>query len=421
MDQGSLRIALYSHDAVGIGHVRRNLLIARTLLARRPGSALLLAGAHEIGAMRLPAGVDCLTLPGLRKSDDGHSYHPRRLGLPGRQLLSVRAEVMRAALVSYAPDVLIVDKLPRGICGELDPAIDSLRRTGRTRLVLGLRDILDDPATVRREWARDDFHRSVEAHYDAVWIYGCPRLFDSMEEYNLPPSIRVKTRYTGYFDSAPQSQSTTDGVVPLTPQPDRPYVLCMVGGGEDGGALAEAFVRAQRPDGLDAVLITGPFMPIDVLQRLRDEASVRGGVRVLEFSNDTPALIRGAARIVAMGGYNSVWEILSHRKRALISPRSTPRQEQLIRTRRLEQLGLIDALYPGQIEPEAITRWLCREIPEPPDVADLLDVDGLRRLPELLAEVLGESPGVSDAVIPNRPAGFSSTESSLKPQAHVPC
>ena len=54
-----IRIALYSHDTMGIGHVRRNLLIAQALAAP-PLSAtvLLIAGVREANEFALPPGVD---------------------------------------------------------------------------------------------------------------------------------------------------------------------------------------------------------------------------------------------------------------------------------------------------------------------------------------------------------------------------
>ena len=66
------RVALYSHDTMGIGHMRRNLLIAQALAhGPQPVSILMVAGAREVSAFGLPPGVDCLTLPSLFKDDKG--------------------------------------------------------------------------------------------------------------------------------------------------------------------------------------------------------------------------------------------------------------------------------------------------------------------------------------------------------------
>jgi predicted glycosyltransferase len=58
------RIALYSHDAQGLGHMHRNIAIGRVLAAAHPSSILLIAGAREAGLFRLPPGTDTLALLG---------------------------------------------------------------------------------------------------------------------------------------------------------------------------------------------------------------------------------------------------------------------------------------------------------------------------------------------------------------------
>src|SRR5215831_1527870 len=122
------RVALYSHDTMGIGHMRRNLLIAGAL-ARGPSPAviLLIAGARQINAYSVPPGVDCLSLPALRKEANGR-YQSRHLDLPLSELIALRAHSITAALEAFAPDVLIVDKIPRGAVNELDTALEVLRR-----------------------------------------------------------------------------------------------------------------------------------------------------------------------------------------------------------------------------------------------------------------------------------------------------
>ena len=69
-----------------------------------------------------------------------------------RLILALRRSALRSALGAFQPDVLIVDHAPRGALGELEPALQYLRDHGRTRCVLGLRDVLEHPETLRREW-----------------------------------------------------------------------------------------------------------------------------------------------------------------------------------------------------------------------------------------------------------------------------
>src|SRR5262249_22678984 len=147
-----LRVALYSHDTMGLGHMRRNLLIAQTLIGSpSPPVILMIAGAKEAGALPLPPGVDCLTLPSLGKDGEGRTCC-RCLDLNLPALLALRSKTIAAALDAFEPDVLIADKVPRGAGHELDASLEAIRAHGLTRCVLGLRDVLDDPETVRREW-----------------------------------------------------------------------------------------------------------------------------------------------------------------------------------------------------------------------------------------------------------------------------
>jgi predicted glycosyltransferase len=92
--------------------------------------------------------------------------------------------------------------------------------------------------------------------------------------------------------------------------------------------------------------------------------------------------------VIAMGGYNTVSEILSSEKPALIVPRVSPRREQLVRAERMRDLGLFDMLHPDNVSPATIGEWLAREVAPSPRVRDRIDMNGLDRLPHLLEEVL---------------------------------
>ena len=395
--QRRTRIALYSHDTQGLGHIRRNLLVARALCARGESPLiLLLSGVREAAAFSMPPGVDCVTLPSLGKGVDGR-YFPRSLDVPMADLIKVRSSGITAVLRSFDAAVLIVDKVPRGVFDELLPALGVLRARGRTRIVLGLREILDDAEAVRREWDEGDYSSAIRAYYDRIWVYGDRSVYDAVREYSLPEDIARRVRFTGYLNpldvADPDREAGRRIFDALLPEGGpRPIDLCLVGGGRDGLPLAEAFLRAKKPG--TGVVVTGPLMPAESRASLRALAALHPRTHVLEFVTDSCPLLERADRVVAMAGYNTICEILAYRKPALVVPRTEPRTEQLIRAVRFAALGLVDMLHPSDLTPEAISAWLETKAERPAAAEEVMDFSGARRLRGLLEEVLAApSPG----------------------------
>ena len=357
------RIALYSHDTMGLGHIRRNLHLAQAIAATQADTAVLLvSGTHLGGAFRMPPGVDCLTLPGLIKQGHTGVYRSRHLPVGLADLVALRARTVRAALESFDPDVLVVDNVPLGALGEMEPALASLRVAGRTRVALGLRDVLDEPHVVRREWTHAGHHEAIAKYFDQVWVYGDPAVYDVARECRFPEATRSRVRYVGYLDrrvaAEPADLALLAGVRDV-------FTLCMAGGGQDGGAVARAFAGAIFPRGEDGVLLTGPFMPEGVRDEVRALARDRRDLHVIDFTDNPAALVARASRVVGMAGYNSVCEIVAYRKPALLVPREHPRREQAIRAERFRALGLVDVLPTGQLNSDALSAWVMGSTPVP--------------------------------------------------------
>ncbi|MEH1863485.1 MAG: glycosyltransferase family protein [Nostoc sp.] len=384
------RIALYSHDTMGLGHKRRNLLIAQTLgCSPLKTDVLMISGIQDASNVPTPPGVDCLTLPALHKSIDGQ-YHARRLDLSLQEIITLRSQVILTTIKTFKPDIFIVDNVPRGAVRELDPTLNYLRIQGKTHCILGLRDILDEPASVRRDWKRAANEEAIQTYYDQVWVYGDRNIYDLAKEYHFQPKTVAKFRYTGYLDQRSRLKHLDlDSVQAFKSLnlPSERLVLCLVGGGQDGAQLAETFAHAELPLEMNGIILTGPFMPRKVRQQLQNYAAQRDNLRVLEYLAEPTLLLNQAERVVAMGGYNTTCELLSFAKRSLILPRIKPRQEQSIRAKRLQALGLIDVLHTHQLTPAALTNWLKLEV-EPSQVRNFVDLKGLTRIPQFVNEIL---------------------------------
>ncbi len=380
-----VRVALYSHDTMGIGHMRRNLLIAQKIHARFPKvNVLNIAGANEANLFARHAGIDCVSLPSYQKSDNG-TYRSRHLEIPGEQLLELRRQTILAAIRSYRPHILIVDKVPAGAGGEMIPALEWVSRNSDCRCVLGLREILDDPQTVDRDWQATDTLEVIRTFFDDIWIYGDPQIFDAVSEYELPDDIRDRVSYTGYLDTRIRLNALDDALTSLNGHaPKGKYVLCTVGGGQDGEQLAQTFVRAVKHTDQPSVLLTGPHMPEPAKEQIGGLAAGARNLSVIDFIPEGDVLLQGATHVVSMGGYNTICSILAYRKHALVVPRIRPRTEQLIRANGLSRLGLVDTLHPDDLTPQSIGGWLKNSQPcQRPKKS--VDLSGLDRICDLLS------------------------------------
>lgn len=383
------RLLIYSHDSFGLGHLRRCREIAHGLVESFPKlSVLILSGSPIIGSFGFRPRVDFVRMPGMIKLSNGE-YSSHVLDIAADKTLELRAAIIQETARIFDPDIFLVDKEPLGLRGEVRSTLELLQERG-TRLVLGLRDVMDDPDSLQPEWTRKGAHAALRDFYDEIWVYGLPQICDPLEGIELPDSVRRKMTYTGYLRRSVSKD--VGSAVPLVGS--APYVLVTPGGGGDGEALVDWVIRAYESQSdlpHRALIVFGPFMQSEHQASFRQRIEALPSVEAITFDAHMEALMAGASGVVAMGGYNTFCEILSFDKPAIIVPRSKPRLEQTIRAERAQELGLVSMLDPnGERDAWAMATAL-RQLSQqrrPSDVVVPGLLDGLENVNRLAGRVL---------------------------------
>ncbi|MBN9061968.1 MAG: hypothetical protein J0H41_05940 [Rhizobiales bacterium] len=379
-----VRILMYSHDTFGLGHLRRCRTIAHALVDNFKGvHVLIISGSQIAGAFEFKARVDFVKVPSVIKLYNGE-YTSISQHIDIHETLEWRKQIIQSTAASFDPDIAIIDKEPLGLRGELLPTLDMLKRRG-CRLVVGLRDVMDDVESLAAEWASRDVLRKMDALYDDVWIYGPEGFWNPLEGMDLPAGFLSRFAYTGFLrrDAAPRKVS---GIEELPSD----YVLVTAGGGGDGAPLMRAVLAAKMEGGQPPnplVFVLGPFMGAEDREHFHRAAAELPGVHVIDFHNRLEALLEGASAVVSMAGYNTFCEILSLNKRALLVPRVAPRREQLIRASRAAELALIDMLLPEDAAQPALMAERLRRLierPLPMSVGADAMLSGLERIRDLV-------------------------------------
>ena len=338
-------ILMYSHDTYGLGHIRRTMAIASHLLGPRI-NILILTGSPIAGRFSFGERIDFVRIPGMiKKTND--EYLPMSIKINPRHALDIRKNIITATAKTFQPHLFIVDKEPLGLKKEVLPTLQWLRRCRPdTRTILGLRDIMDDAETVKKDWREKKVYEHLEKLYTEIWIYGIQDFYDPIDEYEISDAISRKIHFTGYI---PRKIPGKDAVNKIKKElglksPEK-LVVVTTGGGGDGYRVMDTYLAtlesfSNQPP-FKSVLITGPFMPKeerrDIFKRAR-----RLGVRTYHFYRQMEKIFSAADIVVSMGGYNTLCEILGQGTISLVIPRETPRQEQIIRARAFHRQKLVD-------------------------------------------------------------------------------
>ena len=399
------RLLVYSHDTFGLGNIRRMLCICEYLLTAIPDlSILLVSGSPMVHSFRLPRHLDYIKLPCLKRTEAG-DYAVRAMGTSLDETVKLRSELLRITVANFRPQLLLVDKKPYGVENELYDTLRYLQTSlPEAKPLLLLRDILDSAEPTIKTWVKHGYHEAIRSFYDLILVVGSPEIFDPCETYQFPASVAAKVRFCGYIRRQPGRQSRDVLRRDLQLQGEK-LILVTPGGGEDGYHLLATYLEglAWLPAGhnTQSLIVCGPEMPPAQRTMLYKAAATYPHVRISDFTDDMMSYISAADVVVAMAGYNTVCEVLSLHKRAIVVPRVKPVAEQWIRAESMARRGLLQTIHPDALAPQRLMHTVMATLSFTnghPNPLPQLDLNALPRIAYYISTLLDDEEEIHAGV-----------------------
>jgi predicted glycosyltransferase len=352
-----LRVLIVSHDNDGLSHTLRTLAIAAHIVDNLANSSVLvLTDLAIVGRLKFPRrNVDYVHLPGITHNENKH--YAQNLNIEFDKVLKIRRKITQSVIKTFKPNLMIVERNLAGATGEMNEIFSYIReKVPQIRIVWGLQDIVGDQEATIRLWNHDGVPQMLNQYCDEIWIYGIRELFDQVKNYQLPAEVGGKFFYTGYLRFTNPSSSKVPKEFSRMNR-GLPLVLVTGGSGFDANTLVDTYLTFLEKAGSDvpfqSLILVGPMMRSEEKRLFLERAQKLPGVVLRRFSKHLLRYLQHAQLVICTGGYNTLCELLSFGKKAIVFT-SASAKENFLRARIFHQLGLTEHLNPDELTPELL-------------------------------------------------------------------
>jgi predicted glycosyltransferase len=171
-------------------------------------------------------------------------------------------------------------------------------------------------------------------------------------------------------------------------------ILVSIGGGRFGHELLDSVIEAapileQRiPHQIQ--MFTGPFFPDQRFAELTARADQCSNLRVDRFTPNLLTYMGKAELSISMSGYNTTMNILTTGVRALLLAfTGNDDQEQLLRSQKLADMGIVDVLQPEELVGDRFAEKVIACLQKRPNRIQF-DFSGVEKTASLLRQLVAE-------------------------------
>ena len=380
----SRRLFLYVQTLLGIGHLARAALLARSF-ADAGWSVDLVSGGVPVETLATGA-ARLVQLPPALSADERFSALVDESGRPVDEAWqTARRERLLAHFAAARPDVLMLEMFPFGrrqMRFELLPLLAAARAARpRPLIVSSVRDILQSR---RKPGRAEETVALLRDSFDLVLVHGDPRLVRLEESFPLAAALGAQLAYSGYVAAPAVASGGECG---------RGEVIVSAGGGAVGEALLAAALAARPLSALARRpwrLLAGRNLPEARLAALA--AAAAGGVAVERARPDFRALLGNCHISISQAGYNTVMDVARAGARAVLVPFvGQGETEQTLRAAKLAARGLAQMVTEAALAPRTLAAAVdAAAAMAAPDFTDL-DLSGAETSVRLVETLLASA------------------------------
>src|SRR5690554_1781943 len=403
------KIMFYCQHILGMGHLIRSKALVEGL---HDFEVCFINGGEIVPGFELPETVTVVDLPPLASDADFKAIH----GVNGKSLANIQAERTERLLAEYErfqPDAVVIELFPFGrkkFAFELLPLLARIRTAGRqTKVICSLRDILVSRSD--QEKYEERVVRLMRRYFDALLVHADPRFQRLEETFQRVDDLDLPIVYTGYVTQRPPSLAAPN---PVPANDGEPLILVSIGGGRVGHELVSAAIEAsallQEELAHRMLIFTGPFLPAEHLPALQSAVAGRPQTTLRSYTGQFVDYMKRTDLSVSMAGYNTCMDILSTGTRALVLPfTGGGNDEQTIRARKLEALGVVGVITPEELNPVALAARMKEQLQSATSPASL-DMSGVFTTAQFIQELLAPP-----SAPPSSPPRFAPTAAQVAP------
>ncbi len=388
------KIMFYCQNLLGMGHLVRSTEIIRSLV--KDFKVYLIDGGEIVQGFEIPPAVEVVHIPALRVENG------ELKAVNSFQSLEAVKELRKNQLLKvfdqFKPDCLITEGYPfskkKALAFELVPLLEKVQSTGHsTKVVCSLRDIIMVKEYADRANEEERRCQFMNQYYDMLLVHSDPKVHRLEENFFRAKDLTCQVHYTGYVvQSPPENPVTTDeDMVSLSRK--EPMILVSVGGGRLGHDLLECVVETAAilekylPHHIQ--VFTGPFIPDEKFLELQKLAADKTNLTLRRYTPNLLDYMGKASLSISLGGYNTTMNVLRTRVRSMIYP-SNKDNEQIIRTQKLEKMGIVEMIRPDDLQPAHLVQKIitCLNKEHIADNFDYFELQGAQKTAVLLKELL---------------------------------